>query len=117
MGDRLGTPGAKMARGSRDLVIFIKNLDLAKFQRKWQEVHGTFHFLKPKESTGALAPESIWFQNWWEPKLFFRKLNFMVTIVLHGGTEKNFMKFKGHTLIAFLRQSHFCFCCSILAGR
>ena len=30
----------------------------------------------------------------------------MVTIVLHRGTEKIFMKFKGHTLIAFLRQSH-----------
>ena len=31
----------KMATGSRDLAKFQKNLDLAKFQRKWQQVHGT----------------------------------------------------------------------------
>ena len=29
----------------------------------------------------------------------------MVTIALHRGTEKIFMKFKGHTLLAFLRQT------------
>ena len=31
----------KMATGSWDLAKFQRNLDLAKFQRKWQQVHGT----------------------------------------------------------------------------
>ena len=31
----------KMATGSRDLEKFQENLDLAKFQRKWQQVQGT----------------------------------------------------------------------------
>ena len=31
----------KMATGSRDLAKFQRNLDLAKFQRKWQQVQGT----------------------------------------------------------------------------
>jgi hypothetical protein len=31
----------KMATGSWHLEKFHRNLDLAKFQRKWQQVHGT----------------------------------------------------------------------------
>jgi hypothetical protein len=31
----------KMATGSGDLSKFQKNMDLAKFQRKWQQVQGT----------------------------------------------------------------------------